>query len=51
MSIYARDEDVEITKKFTHLGSTEHNDGWSYLEVTRRVHPAPSVMDSLNTRK
>ena len=36
-SVHACDEDIEILKNFTYLGSVLHNDGGSSQEVTKRT--------------
>ena len=48
-SVHACDEDIEILKTFTYLGSVVHNGGVLNQEVSRRIGLAHGVMDSLNT--
>ena len=48
-SVHVCDEDIEILKNFTYLGSVVHNDGGSNQEVTQRIGLAHGVTYLLNT--
>ena len=48
-SVHTCGENIEVSERFTYLGSVVHNDGGSGQEVNRRIGLAHGVMDSLNT--